>query len=195
MQCGPKGEINIREQSRNQYENFQISHVVCSISAKNRVYNWCHPRILKSGISFYFNLLSFIVNSCHTEELYGSTTAPFLPPYSFTVTANDSKSLWLNAFWAVKTMRFTWNFRNLAFKGRRIIICSNDQSIVKLTFISIHIISSCIILEIDPLRWSGPCENSEFTQMVLPDRFGAYWIAIRSNVLLNLKCPRSSWKM
>ena len=39
MQCGPKGEINISEQSRYQYENSQISHVVCSIAAKDRVYN------------------------------------------------------------------------------------------------------------------------------------------------------------
>lgn len=58
MQCGPKCEINISEQSRYQYKNSQISHVICSIAAKYRVYNWCHPGILKSQIkSFYIRYI------------------------------------------------------------------------------------------------------------------------------------------
>ena len=56
MQCGPKCEINISEQSRYQYKNSQISHVVCPVAAKYCVYNWCHPRILKSRISFFNQL-------------------------------------------------------------------------------------------------------------------------------------------
>ena len=39
MQSRPKGEINISEQSRHQNEYSQISHVICSIAAKYRVYN------------------------------------------------------------------------------------------------------------------------------------------------------------